>query len=382
MKPLRVLLIGPAFPYRGGIANFNEALFRAMIREGHHCEIVSFSLQYPAFFFPGSTQFDFDRKADDIVSKRFINSIQPLSWFKAARYIVRFKPDIVVARFWLPLLGPALGSVCRLVKRKINVPVIGLTDNVIPHEKRPGDPLLTRYFLRSCDGFVAMSKAVLDDIGSFGIKSPGRMIPHPVYDFFGPSVSRSEARASLGIETDQKLILFFGFIRKYKGLDLLLKAMAKPEIRRAGIKLMIAGEYYEDQDYYERLIEELGISDLLILHTRYIPYEEVRNFFCASNLVVQPYHTASQSGVTQIAYHFSIPMIVTNVGGLGEMVENMVNGYVVETSPDEIADAMLDYFQHNRENAMTEKTSVLRDRFSWKAMVNGIIDLAEQIRLA
>lgn len=376
------MLIGPAFPYRGGIANFNEALFRAIIKEGHECEIVSFSLQYPSFFFPGSTQYDFERKADDIVSKRIINSISPFSWIKAARYIIQYKPEIVVARFWLPLLGPALGSVCRLVKRRLGVPVIGLTDNVIPHEKRIGDHVLTKYFLKSCDGFIAMSRAVLDDISTFGVHAPGRMIPHPVYDFFGESVSMQQARKALGIDPSQKIVLFFGFIRKYKGLDLLLKAMAHPEVKSAGIRLIVAGEFYEDQDYYTALINELGISENLILHTTYIPYEEVKHFFCASNIVVQPYHTASQSGVTQIAYHFSRPMIVTNVGGLGEMVQDRKNGYVVNTDPTEIAHAILDYFNQGREKEMTEKTTAMQERFSWRSMVNGIIDLADGIRKA
>lgn len=373
-------MIGPAYPYRGGIANFNEALFRALVKEGHQCEILSFSLQYPSFLFPGSTQFDYQRNADDIVSKRMINSINPFSWLSAARYIIRFRPDIIVVRFWLPLLGPALGSICRLSKRKLDIPVIGLTDNVIPHEKRPGDRFLTRYFLRSCDGFIAMSQAVLDDIKSFGISSPGRLIPHPIYDIFGDPVSMEQARAHLGIAPNQKVILFFGFIRKYKGLDLLLRAMAHPALKACGVKLIVAGEFYEDSAYYDHLIKELKITDMLIMHTRYIPDQEVKNFFCASNLVVQPYHTATQSGVTQIAYHFLKPMIVTRVGGLAEMVEDKENGYVVAPSPDEIASAILDFFKNNRELSMSAKTSSMQERFSWKSMVNGILELGNQIQ--
>jgi len=380
MNPQRIILIGPAFPYRGGIANLNEALFRSFIKQGHSCEIVSFSFQYPSFIFPGSSQYDFDRNAHDIVSKRIINSISPLSWFSAARYILRYKPDLIVVRFWLPLMGPALGSICRLVKKNLNVPIIGLTDNVIPHEKRKGDKILTRYFLRSCDAFVAMSDSVLRDIESFGIVAPGVMIPHPVYDIFGEPVSYEEARAFLGIPNNQKIILFFGFIRRYKGLDILLRAMADPQIKASGIKLIIAGEYYEDAEFYNRLIQELGISDRLIIHTHYIPTNDVRYYFCAANLIVQPYHTATQSGVTQIAYHFCKPMIVTRVGGLAEMIEDRKNGYAVNPDPEEIAASIIDYFENNREFSMTQQTSVIKERFSWSNMVRGILELGNKIK--
>jgi glycosyltransferase involved in cell wall biosynthesis len=375
----KILLIGPAFPYRGGIANFNEALCKSFVQQGHDCEIVSFSLQYPSFFFPGTTQFDYNRDPGDLKIFRLINSISPFSWVKAARFIIKRKPDLVVVRFWLPLLGPALGSVCRLIKRGSGIPVLGLTDNVVPHEKRPGDRAFTRYFLNSCDAFVAMSQSVLDDIGAFGIKKPGMMIPHPVYDIFGEPMGKTEARRNLDIREDEKVILFFGFIRKYKGLDLLLKAMADQRIRAMGIKLVIAGEFYDDPAEYHALIEELDLSKQLILHTRYIHDHEVRSFFSASDLVVQPYHSATQSGVTQIAYHFIKPMVVTRVGGLAEMVEHGNNGYVVEPNPSAIAEAIHDFFSNHRITAMTDATSRVRARFTWEAMVKGMLELGTKV---
>jgi glycosyltransferase involved in cell wall biosynthesis len=278
-------------------------------------------------------------------------------------------------------MGPCLGTVIRIVKWKLpNVTVIALTDNVIPHEKRFGDSIFTKYFLKPCDGFIAMSKSVLNDIKSFVNNKPMLFSPHPVYDTFGDKISLEEARKKLNISNDQKVVLFFGIIRKYKGLELLLQAFAIEKVKKLNLKLLIAGEFYDDSQPYLDFIESHQLKNNIVLSNAYIPFEEVKNYFCASNLVVQPYLTATQSGVTQIAYHFNKPMIVTNVGGLPEMVENGVSGYVVNTNPIEIADSIENYFVLNKENEFTENVKVEKKKFDWEYMILTVNNLWTEIR--
>ena len=273
----KVIIVGPAFPLRGGIANFNEALCRAMGKAGKDSKIISFSLQYPNFLFPGKTQFDSGKGPKDIAIETRINSINPFTWWSVARKIKKEKPDYVIIRYWLPFMGPCLGTIARLVKWGTNIKVIAITDNVIPHEKRIGDSLFTKYFVRSCHGFVAMSQAVLDDLNVFTNSSNKAFLPHPIYDIFGDKQERMSSLRHLNLDLDKKYILFFGFIRKYKGLDLLLEAMADERIKQLGIKLIVAGEFYEDPEPYKQLIENKGISDRVVLRTEYIESEEVKH---------------------------------------------------------------------------------------------------------
>lgn len=376
---LKVIIVGPAFPLRGGIANFNEALCRAMNKAGFDTSIYSFSLQYPGFLFPGKTQYDTGSGPTDIQIHTRINSINPFNWLKVASEIRAEKPDLVIFRYWLPFMGPCLGTIARRVKKRGKTKVIAITDNVIPHEKRPGDSAFTRYFIKQCDGFIAMSRAVLNELSTFTQSDKKVFLPHPIYDIFGEKLAKDKALEHLGLNKNDKHILFFGFIRKYKGLDLLLNAMADERLKAMDVKLIIAGEYYEDSAYYEQIIAEKGLKNNVILRTEYIPSEEVRYYFCAADLVAQPYRTATQSGVTQIAYHFERPMLVTDVGGLAEIVPNNKVGYVTEVDPRSIANAIHDFYSSDKEMAFSTATAEEKKRFQWSSFVKGLMDLAQKL---
>jgi len=380
LKNKKAIIISPAWPLRGGIANLAEALSRSMNEFGFDSSIISFKLQYPSFLFPGKTQFDNSSPPIGVKIFTLLNSINPFNWLSTANYIVKQKPELVIVRFWLPFMGPCLGTVIRIIKWKLpKLTVIALTDNVIPHEKRIGDRVFTNYFLQPCDGYIAMSKSVLEDIKSFLSQKPMLFSPHPVYDTFGEIISLEEARKKLNIGSSEKVVLFFGIIRKYKGLELLLQAFATEKIKNLNLKLIIAGEFYDESQPYLDFIEKHNLKNNIVLSNGYIPFEEVKNYFCASNLVVQPYITATQSGVTQIAYHFNKPMVVTNVGGLPEMVENGKSGYVVNTNPVEIADAIENYFLLNRENYFIENVKIEKKKFDWEYMILSINKLWEEI---
>lgn len=375
----KVIIVGPAFPLRGGIANFNEALCRAFLKAGIDSKIISFSLQYPGFLFPGKTQFDTGKGPDDITIETRINSVNPLNWLSVARQIKKEKPDYVVFRYWLPFMGPCLGTIAKQIKKGTTIKVIAITDNVIPHEKRIGDSAFTKYFVNQCDGFITMSKAVLDDLNKFTDTDKKTFLPHPIYDIFGEKVDKSIALKHLDLQSDNKHILFFGFIRKYKGLDLLLEAMADERIRQLGVKLIVAGEYYEDAAPYNEIIRKNCLEKSVILKTEFIPSEEVRYYFCAADMIAQPYITATQSGVTQIAYHFEKPMLVTNVGGLPEIVPHNKVGYVTAINPLSIADAIVDFYSNNKEAEFTANTVIEKQRFLWSTFIKGVEELVAKL---
>ncbi len=375
---MKILLVGPASPLRGGIANFNESLYNAFDKK-HDTHIIGFSLQYPSLFFPGRTQYEKGAPDTGIRSTNLINSINPLSWRSAAAGIVKMRPDCLVVHYWMPFFAPALGSIIRKVKRKIKVKVIGLLHNVEPHEGMPGGKRFGRYFFDSCDGFIAMSSTVLTDLKKYGIDKPALHIPHPVYDIFGDPVSRQFACENLGLNCDQKHLLFFGIIRRYKGLDLLLEAFASPRLSNLNLKLIVAGEFYEQEDRYIDLVQRLGLEHKILFTRSFVPKEKVAQYFAASDLIVLPYLSATQSGVTQIAYHFNKPMLVTNVGGLEDVVANGRVGYVCGKDPDEIASAIADFFENNRSAEFVENIKTEKKRFSWDAMVKGIEELLKEI---
>lgn len=376
---MKIALIGPAFPLRGGIADFNEALANALLAAGHSVRIHSFYLQYPKLLFPGKTQLATGGTPPPKLDIRpTISSIHPWSWGKTVRELLAFKPDLVIVRYWLPFMAPALGTIARKL-RKRGIRIIAITDNVLPHEQRPGDAFLTRYFVRSCDGFIAMSRAVLKDLDRFTDNPHREFLPHPVYNIFGNAIPKQEARRLLGIPAQQRLILFFGFIRKYKGLDLLLEAMGDPGVDALGVNLLVAGEFYDPEAPYISIVQRNGASSRCRFDRAFIPKEKVREYFCAADLIVQPYRHATQSGITQIAFHFGRPMLVTRVGGLAEIVEDGKTGYVTEPRPEAIAEAIRDFYGASREDAMSKAVAADRDRFDWSTFVNGIMKLYETI---
>ncbi len=373
LNEMKVVIIGPAYPLRGGLATYDERLARAFQAAGDAVRIVTFSLQYPDFLFPGQTQFSTEPGPVDLAIEVSLNSVNPLSWLAVGRKLRAERPDLVVFRFWLPFMGPALGTVARLVRGNGHTRVVAITDNVIPHEKRPGDGPLTRYFLRACDGFVTMSRSVLQDLRRLGFgQKPALYRPHPLYDNFGPLKPKAAALGALGLPDAAGYLLFFGFIRAYKGLDVLLEAFADNRIAALPIKLIIAGEFYEDAAPYEELIKRHKLEDRIIRATDFIPNDSVVNYFCAADLIVQPYKNATQSGVSQIAYHFERPMLVTDVGGLAELIPAGVVGYVVPPTPAAIADAVVDFYGNKREAAFVAGVQEEKKQFSWEVMVTAL----------
>ena len=374
---MRVVIIGPAYPLRGGLATYNERLARAFREAGDEVRIVTFSLQYPNFLFPGQTQFSTEPGPSDLSIEVSLNSVSPLSWLALGRRLRRERPDVVIFRFWLPFMGPALGTVARLVRGNGHTRVVAITDNVIPHEKRPGDGPLTRYFLSACDGFVTMSRSVLDDLHRLGFGTkPALYRPHPLYDNFGPIKPKAEALAALGLPTTTGYVLFFGFIRAYKGLDILLEAWADARVAALPIKLIVAGEFYEDAAPYEALIKQYRLESRIVRATDFIPNEKVVDYFCAADLVLQPYKNATQSGVSQIAYHFERPMLVTDVGGLAELIPDGVVGYVAPPTPEAIADAVVDFYANRREETFAAGVREQKKQFSWPVMVAALKEVA------
>ena len=374
---MRVVIVGPAYPLRGGLATYNERLARAFQEESDEVRIVTFSLQYPDFLFPGQTQFSTELGPVNLEIEVSLNSVNPFSWLKVGRKLRAERPDLVIFRFWLPFMGPALGTVARLVRGNGHTRVVAITDNVIPHEKRPGDGPLTRYFLSACDGFVTMSRSVLSDLQRLGFgRKPALYRPHPLYDNFGPIKSKSEALAALGLSDATVYLLFFGFIRAYKGLDIMLEAFADKRLVAMPIKLIIAGEFYEDAAPYEALIQRYNLGERIIRATDFIPNEKVVDYFCAADLIMQPYKNATQSGVSQIAYHFERPMLVTDVGGLAELIPDGVVGYVVPPTPVAIADAVVDFYAAKRGESFAAGVREQKKQFSWPIMVAALKEVA------
>jgi glycosyltransferase involved in cell wall biosynthesis len=373
----KVIIIGPAFPFRGGIANFNNALAKAYHDRGDEVVLYSFTLQYPSFLFPGTTQYESGQPPKDLKIKTLINSVNPLNWIKVARKINRENPDYVIIRYWLPFMAPCLGTIARFLNKKIKI--LAITDNVIPHEKRIGDSVFTKYFVKSCTAFLSLSESVLNDLSKFTSTTNKKFIPHPIYDIFGDKISKKKAIENLGLNPMDKHLLFFGFVRKYKGLDLILEAMGDERIKAMGIKLIIAGEFYDNKEEYSDMISDLGIAKDIIMKSDFIPAEEVKNYFCAADMITQTYRTATQSGITQIAYSFERPMLVTDVGGLAEIVPHHKVGYVTSQQPIEIADAILHFYTRNKEQEFSVNTKHEKKRFSWGSFVNEVEDLMNSI---
>ena len=377
----KVIIIGPGHPLRGGLATFNQRLAKEFIDSGNDCSIYSFSLQYPSFLFPGTTQYSNEAPPENIDIHTVINSVNPFNWTSIGNRLKKENPDIIVVRFWLPFMGPALGTILRKARKNKHTKIICIADNVIPHEKRPGDTAFTKYFLKSCDAFITMSEKVMEDLRKFQPEKPAKLVLHPLYDSFGEIISKSEAREKLGIGVQESIVLFFGFIRKYKGLDLLFEAISllkKSQSVPNHIRLLVAGEYYEDEKPYRDLIEKLGIADRLILRTDFIPDSEVKYYLCAADAVIQPYRNATQSGVTPLAYHFEKPMVVTNVGGLPSLVPHEKVGIVTEPNPQAIADGIQRFYQLG-EDYFIPHLRIEKKKYSWEVMVNTITNLAKDI---
>lgn len=371
---MKISILSPAWPYRGGIAAFTERLAHQLLAEGHEVKLYTFTLQYPSFLFPGKTQYSEDPAPADLDIQRRLSSVNPLTWFSLGRRIRREAPDLLILAYWMPFMAPCMGVTARLAKKNRTTSVIALCHNLIPHEHRMGDTLLTKWLLGSIDGVMALSRSVCDDVHRFLPQMPAVASPHPVYDSFGTLADRAEACQHLGLDPQNRYLLFFGLIREYKGLDWLLEACARSRAVKDGhYKLIVAGEFYSGEEQYRKLAEQFALNEAIEWRTFFIPDSEVRYYFSAADLVVQPYKTATQSGVTQIAYHFQKPMIVTRVGGLPEIVPDGKVGYVVEPDPAAIAEG-IDRFDQTQPD-FTDGLLEEKAQYSWSVFTQRLLTL-------
>ena len=372
---MRVAFLSTFYPYRGGIAQFNASLYRAF--EGRNTmKAFTFTRQYPDFLFPGETQMVTEKDTTDkIPSERILDTMNPLTYYSSAKRIIKFSPDVLLMKYWMSYMAPSLGTVAKKMKKQSKV--ITILDNVIPHEKRFFDESFTKYFLRQNHGFVVMSDAVKNDLLKFIPTAKYISHPHPLYDHFGKKTDAIDAKRKLNVPEDKKVILFFGFIRDYKGLDLLIDAMSKLNDEYV---LVIAGESYGSFDTYTQQIEKLGIQNRVYLHVRYISDDEARLFFSSADVCVLPYKSATQSGIQSIAYHFDLPLIATDTGGLKESIFLGKTGLIVE-SPDAnlIAKSIANYFTQNLKPKFQEEIKLLKSNLSWSSLANAIIQFSKTL---
>jgi len=367
---VKIAILSCFYPYRGGIAQFNANIFKELSK-AHEVKAFNFKRQYPDLLFPGKTQFvEKGDTALKIDSTALLDTANPFSYISTARAIREWGPDLLIMRYWMSYFAPSQGYIGRhqLAKTK----VISILDNVIPHEQRFFDKSFTKYYLNSNDGFIVLSDAVGNDL--LALKPSARYIstPHPLYNHFGDKMERAQAEARLGLESGKRNILFFGLIRDYKGLDILLEAFASLDDR---YRLIVAGEPYGSFDKYSRIIEGIPGKDRIKLFTRYIADEEVSAFFCASDVCVLPYRSATQSGISAISYHFDLPMITTDVGGLKETIEGPGTGIVVDkVDPVQVREAIEDYFENEQGGRLRENIAVQKEQLSWSNFADKLLN--------
>ena len=374
----RLIIIGPAYPLRGGPAVFNENLAWHCQQSGIETEILSYTYQYPSFLFPGSTQFNTsDAPKDQIKRRVLIHTLNPYTWWTTAKYIKQQKPDVILIRFWLPFFAPALGSIARLVFKSTRV--IALTDNVIPHETRIGDRMLIRYFIKSCHGFITMSKSVKDELEHLNIKKPIALTPHPLYETYGPAMERKKAREILQLPMDADIVLYFGLIRHYKGLDLLIEAFNNCAAQLPNMYLLIAGECYEKPEPYSAMIAESAYKQRIIWHQHFIKDEAIPAYFCAANLAAQTYRHATNSGVSMLAYYYRTPLLVTATGGLQDIVPHNKAGFCIPVNTSAIAEHLVLYFKNNLEQPFKRGLESERIKYQWSAFLDALQTLYKSI---
>lgn len=379
---MKIVIIGTAYPLRGGIAHYVSLLFDALKKHGHDVHIVTFSRQYPKILFPGKSQEEKGDAGTPINTLQIIDSINPLSWRKAGKIVADLEPDMIIFKFWLPFFAPAYGMIARVAKKLLrkknkDCKTVFIADNVIPHEKRLGDRAFTNYAFKAVDYFIVQSDAVERDLKIVSPDARFIKLAHPIYNIFGESIDRSKAREELGIPVDAPAILFFGYIRKYKGLDILLRAMPQLLKTLPELRLIIAGEFYGDEADYRKLITELQIpAKNLVLATDYIANDKVATYFSAANVAVLPYRTATQSGIVQIAYNFDLPVIATNVGGLSEVVIDGKSGIITrEATPELIQKDVERFFEDGMEEKLREGVREEKKKYSWDTFVEGVEQL-------
>ncbi len=370
----RIALVGPMHPYRGGIAHFTEKTVEGLAGRGHDVVPVNFWRQYPTLLFPGETQYDSADDASAVVGEapRLLDSLNPLTWLRTAQHLRQRGSDAVVFQYWMPFFAPAYGIVARLL-RWAGIPSFAVVHNALPHERHFGDEGLSRFFFQACDGLIVMSDEVKSDIHGLGADAPIQQINHPIYNTFGDPLPRSEARGQLDLPGDAPVLLFFGFVRRYKGLHVLLEALPQVVEHLPDVRLVVAGEIYDDKAFYESIVEKHQLSSYLHLHDGYVSDEDVAVYFSAADVVVQPYVSATQSGVAKIAYHFERPLIMTDVGGLAEMMPHGEAGLVVPPEdPDALGAAVRRFFEDDLQDELTEGVRREKQKYSWEALYEAV----------
>ena len=377
---MKIILLGTSWPFRGGLATFNERLAKQFMAEGHDVEIWTFTLQYPSFLFPGKTQYSNEPAPEGIAIRRELNSCNPFNWIRVGKAIKKAAPDLLICCYWMSFFAPAYGLISRMAKKNGKTKCVALVHNMIPHEPNILDKLFAPYFIKSQDGFVALSESVVKDIEKveslkFNVERPKTFSPHPIYDHYGERMTKEEACTALGLDDKKRYMLFFGLVRAYKGLDVLLDAFGLIKDQLPTVQLIIAGEFYEDEEKYRAQIAANGLKERVLLRNEFIPDGDLRKYFGAADLIVQPYKTATQSGVTQVAFHFEKPMLVTNVGGLGEIVHDHKMGYACEPTAEAIAADIVDYFQNKRQEAYTAYLQKEKTKYAWSNMARAFYQI-------
>ena len=384
-EKMKIVILGTSWPYRGGLATFNERLARQFAEEGHEVEIWTFTLQYPSFLFPGKTQYTTEPAPNNLVIRRKLNSCNPFNWLRVGRALRKAEPDLLICCYWMSFFAPSYGLISRMASKNGKTKCIALVHNMIPHEPTILDKLFAPYFVKSQDGFVALSESVVKDIENIERKitnhksqitnRPKVSSPHPIYDHYGDRMNKNDACKALSLPLDKSYMLFFGLVRAYKGLDILLDAFALVKDQLPDLQLIIAGEFYEHEEKYRAQIEANGLTERVVLRNEFIPDADLRKYFGAADLIVQPYKSATQSGVTQVAFHFEKPMLVTNVGGLGEIVHDHQMGYACEPTAEAIAEDLRDYFTNNRQTAYTEYLRKEKTKYAWSNMTRAFLNI-------
>ena len=373
---MNITIVGTAYPLRGGIAHYNALLAEAL-RKRHTVDTITFKRQYPSFLFPGKTQQETGETSQVPPAPELVDSINPFNWLAVGRMIRDRRPDLVIFKYWLPFFGPCFGTIARMARKNKHTKVLFICDNVLPHERRPGDKLFTRYAFSAGDYFIVQSAAVERDLKTVHPNAVYRFAPHPVYTIFGKAMEKHEARRLLGL-AEERIVLFFGYVRRYKGLQVLLSALQ--EVRKSlPVHLLVVGEFYVDQAEYQKQIEDLGLQSSVTVVADYVPNDRVAAYFSAADVVILPYLSATQSGITQIAYNFDKPVIASDVGGLAEVVKHGVTGTIVPPNqPGLLAEAILEYYRRNLEAAMVPRVKEEKRLYSWDYFVEAIEALCRE----
>jgi glycosyltransferase involved in cell wall biosynthesis len=359
--------VGTFPPFRGGIANFYHTLAEKLFNT-HNVLAINFTTQYPNILFPGKSQYDENVEQTTYPSERMLSTINPFTWDKTAKRIIEFKPDLIIFKYWMPFFALSFGTVLKKVKKKMNIQSLVICDNIIPHEGRTFDETLTKYFFNNVDSFIVMSKSVENDLLSYYPNAKFVYSPHPLFDIFGDQISKNAAKSQLGIK-EEKMLLYFGLIRAYKGLDLLIEAAGKLKKKLQNFKILAVGDCYDNPDHYKELIKTHEVEDIFDLRMEFVPNDHVNKYFSAADAIVLPYKSATQSGVVPVAYHFNKPVIITDVGGLKEIVLDGKTGLVVKPDADHIANGVMKFYNIWSETDFDSAIEEFKQQFSWSVFI-------------